>query len=585
MISCTDSAPGFTSLKDGLRVLMKCERAYGHNILAFDLPAIQKLYPKWKRPKECFDTYVTAAMRYSHIKDRDFLQARKGSFPMNLIGRHSLEAWGHRLNVPKGDVDSWEKWTPEMQTYCEQDTAVTRALILHIRKYGVSAEAVKTEHALAQYLIQQEANGWPFDHDKALELQAILAVKRERLGAELRKFFPSWKVSLGMFTPKRDDKKRGYKKGVPIERFKVKEFNPDSTAHIADRLTKMYGWKPTVFTPKGRPQVDENCLKGLTYPPIEALREYLLVGKRLEQLAEGKQAWLKTMQLDKEIGMYAIHGRVLQSGTVTHRAAHYKPNLGQVPATPKPYWKECRELFTVPDGDWLELGADVSGLELRCLAHYMALYDNGEYGKSVLAPKDSLDEIHLKNATILGTIRPIGKTWFYAFLYGAGDGKLGKILLPGASAHKQQKRGKEARAQFLAGLPALGSLVKGIKKKVAKKGYLELIDGRRVYIRSEHAALNSLLQGTGAVICKRWIVEAATRMQNERGIPLGGGWNYDYAAMGWVHDEVQNAVRSHAVKYVGDTLLASIRAMTSHFEFRIPLDGEVKTGANWAECH
>lgn len=584
MLSCTDNSLQHFSLQCGLDHLQTADRIYAHNAIGFDIPAIQKLYPGWEPKARVMDTLIVAAMRWAHQSDLDFKLNAQGKLPGNLIGRHSLEAWGHRLGLHKGNYKDWSQWTPEMQTYCEQDTAVLRQLVLRIRKAGVSPESVETEQELAEYLRRQEQNGWPFDMDRARELHTELIGRKHELSAELAGVFPPWDISLGLFTPKVNNKSRGYVKGEPLERFKTIVFNPGSTHHIADRLTALYGWRPTEFTPSGLPKVDETTLTGLDYEPVKKLQEYLTIAKRLGQLSEGKEGWLRHVKSDgprggELTGLAHIHGRVLQNRTITHRAAHSNPNIAQVPKVGSPYGAECRELFHVPKG-WVQIGADAAGLELRCLAHYMAKYDDGEYGKGVLAEKP--DDVHTRNAGVLGLGRDDGKTWIYAFLYGAGDGKLGSISVPGASPEKQKAVGSKFRKKFLKGVPAMKMLVDGVKAQAKKRGYLHLIDGRRVYIRSEHAALNSLLQGTGAVICKRWIVEFNRRLVARFGQQ---GWDGKWAALGWIHDEVQLAVRPEIADEVQEILVDAIRSLTQHFSFRLPLDGEAKAGANWKDCH
>lgn len=595
MLSCTDSEPGHPSLAEGLSLLSEADRIYGHNIIYYDMPVLAKLYPKWKAKGLVRDTYLIAAMRFAHQKDLDFPAFRRGLLPGALIGLHTIEAWGYRLGVKKvgTDIEDWSTWTPLMQRRCESDTKIVKLLVQKIREAkGLPMEAVETEHELAVYLRQQEANGWPFDIDAAISLQGKLAKMRDSVEAELKKIFLPWDVSRGMFTPKRDDKKRGYKAGVPVERFKIVEFNPGSRDHIADRLEKLFGWNPTVLTNSGRPVVSELTLSGLPYPPVPKLLEYLLLEKRLGQIAEGKEAWLNHATKDmpeggKLTGMFHIHHRVKQNGAVTHRAAHASPNLGQVPTVDNPFGAECRGLFLVPrsgpvsDADWVELGVDASGLELRCLAHYMGRYDDGAYGEVVLAPKGSDKEIHLYNANILGIPRPEGKTFIYAYLYGAGDEKLGSIIEPKSSPERQAKVGAKARAHFQKAIPALGYLVEAVREAI-KSGYLKLIDGRRAYIRSEHAALNTLLQGTGAIICKRWIVHAQRRLLVELG---PNGWRHEWAAMGWIHDEVQTGVRVRSKEKAADIWIDTIRGLRDHYNFRLPLDGDFKFGRNWAECH
>lgn len=604
VMSCTDSAPRewYTSgwryfMDTGLAALENAERIYFHNGIEFDVPALRKVYPALTLPEsKVRDSLVIARLRWAHIKDSDWDRVRKGRLPGKLLGRHSLEAWGYRLGVHKGEysewckergIEPWAEWRPEMQDYCEGDTDTTRALVLAIRKAGVSAEAVETEHELAWYLAAQQKNGVPFNVEKAVALQAKLAAKREDLGVKLRAEFGWWYAPNGETVAKRPNKTRGIIAGARYTKLKIVEFSPTSRDHIANRLQTLYGWKPQEFTDGGKPKVDDDIIGALPYPCAPLLTEYLLVSKRLGQIAEGDEAWLRYATLDRRTGAHHIYGRINQTGCVTHRASHSKPNLGQVPKVTSPYGPECRELFEVPYAPrdpWMLLGTDASGLELRCLAHYMARFDDGAYGRTVTEGRnEDKTDIHSVNqrAAELPT-RDNAKTFIYAYLYGAGDEKLGSIVAPLASPDEQRKIGAELRRKFERNVPALGYLVDDVKKKVKQNGYLKLIDGRRVYIRSEHSALNSLLQGTGAVICKRWIVENKRRFAEAFGPQ---GWNGKWAALLWVHDETQIAVRKSIAEDAARIDVASIEAMTGHFKFRVPLTGEAKLGTNWRETH
>jgi DNA polymerase-1 len=594
VVSCTNSAPGFTSLEEGLSLLSEAERVYGHNIITFDSPVIQKLYPGFKMKGELRDTLVIASMRFNNVKDADFQRFRAGTLPGHLIGKHSLEAWGYRLGVKKVgvEIEDWSTWTPLMQSRCVSDTAVNKALVERIRAAGVSNEAVETEHELAQFLFYQERNGWPFDIVKAVALQGKLAGERQVVEQKLRDFFGFWFAPNGETISKVNNKTKGIAKGAHYTKLKVIEFNPGSHKHIARCLDKLYGWKPTEFTEKsGDPKIDENVLKGLPYPPIADLRRYLLLDKRLGQLAEGKEAWLKHTTTESPVGgkitgLPHIHCHIWQSGTITHRGAHVKPNLGQVPKVGSPFGEECRELFTAGPSEFVMLGADVSGLELRVLSHYMAKWDDGKYAKLIL--EGDVHSVTLE-ALIewLGVLDPKrgrdrAKTWYYAYLYGAGDVKLGKILLPGKTPEEHKRIGLASRRLFEAKLIALGELVASIKRKAKKFGYLKLIDGRRCYIRSDHSALNSLIQGTGAVICKRWIVEYNRRFVREFGQQ---GWRGDWASLMWSHDETQTAIKPGIVEPAKLIIVSSIEHMTDHFNFRCPLTGAAKVGLNWKETH
>ena len=258
-------------------------------------------------------------------------------------------------------------------------------------------------------------------------------------------------------------------------------------------------------------------------------------------------------------------------GAITSRASHAYPNIAQVPKVGKSiYGEACRSLFRVPEG-WVMLGSDMSGLELRCLSHYMAHWDGGEYGKLVCE-----GDVHTANQQAAGLpTRDNAKTFIYAFLYGAGDAKIGSIV-KGTAA-----RGKKLKEEFLANLPALGKLKQHVTG-AAKRGHLKGLDGRLVHVRSDHAALNTLLQSAGAILCKQWITLIEDELQADG---LEHGWKGDYVFLCWVHDEVQIAVRPGMEKAVGDLCIKMAAQAGIDFDFKCPLTAEYKVGRNWAETH
>lgn len=617
VLSCTDDPRGrklgYASITEGLKLMAEADKIYLHNGIGFDIPAIQKVYPGWTYSGELIDTLVVAAFRFAHIKDQDFKRAREGSFPTHLAGRHSLEAWGVRLGCHKGEYtswckengieDPWAEWSPEMQTYCEGDTEVTNVLADHLGKHGIPPVASRIEHELAWYLAQQERNGWPIDRPKLVDLIATLSARREILSAKLRKEFGWWyKQNRKPVVPKRtmqyQKDRRLVVEGAPYTPLEVVEFNPNSRQHIEKVLRERYGWNPKDFTPSGQAKLDEKVLKGLERVGCSAdLIEFLLVQKRLGQVAEGDQAWVDHLRPNAATGMEHIHGRVWQNSCVTHRASHTNPNTAQVPKVGSPYGEECRAVWTVPSG-WVQIGADASGLELRCLAHYMAQWDGGAYGKTILEGRnEDGTDIHSVNrdalrateypdkkvqALIAELSRGSAKNWIYAYLYGAGDEKLGAMAVPLPKHYK--RLGRLLRTGFEQKIPALGALQKAVKGKVSQ-GYVIMPDGRKTYIRHEHAALNSLLQAAGAIICKAWIAEFNRRLCERFGSRPGGGWDQEWAALGWIHDEVQIACRPEHTEEVSEIIVDSIRSITALFNWRIPLDGEAKVGGSWAECH
>lgn len=541
-----------------------------HNGIKYDVPVIQKLHPGFYMPADQMaDTLTLSRLTWPDIKESDKVLLKRKVLPGKLWGSHSLKAWGYRLGILKGEYgeqeNAWEKFTPEMLTYCEQDVMVTLKLLETIEKKQPSAASVWLEHMVAWLIAKQERNGFPFSDEKARALYMKLVKVRTEIENRLRDWFPPWRIELPDFIPKVNNKKSGYVKGVPVKKWKDMVFNPGSRDHIAERLTTLFGWDPQEFTEGGKPQVSEDTLDGLPYPPIKDLVEYLMVQKRISQVGDGDTAWLK---LSKD-GF--IYGSVNTNGAVTGRATHSYPNVSQVPASYSPYGKECRDCFGAPEG-WLLVGADASGLELRCLAHFMSRYDGGAYVKVLLE-----GDVHTLNMHAAGlTSRDQAKTFIYAYLYGAGDAKIGKIV-GGTAAH-----GKRLKANFLAKTPALKYL-KDAVSVAAKKGFITGLDGRIVPIRSAHAALNTLLQGAGGIICKQWLVFLEEALQ-ARG--LKHGWDGDYAQVAWVHDEVQIACRTPEVAaIVAELAPLMVTKAGEHFKLRCPLAGEAKIGKTWAETH
>jgi DNA polymerase I-like protein with 3'-5' exonuclease and polymerase domains len=356
---------------------------------------------------------------------------------------------------------------------------------------------------------------------------------------------------------------------------KLTEFNPGSRDHVASWLKQLHGWEPKEFTNDGKPKIDDTILNQLKYPEAKVLAEYFMVAKRLGQVAEGDQAWFRHVKADGR-----IHGSVITNGAVTGRMTHAAPNMAQVPAGYSPYGPECRDLFTVPPGKRL-VGADASALELRCLAGYMARWDGGAYIKTVVdGRKEDGTEIHTVNRKALEIdSRDDAKTWFYAFIYGGGDEKLGSILLKTKGA-KARRRGKVSRDKFLANLPALGKLVDAVQKKVKTTGALKGLDGRWLYIRSPHSALNTLLQSAGAILMKVALVCLDRKLQE---LGYEPGTNYEFVAN--VHDEWQIECDEHIAEQVGMCAVAAMEEAGRQLNFRCPITGEYRAGASWKETH
>lgn len=548
-----------SKVEQGIRFLMEAEQVIGHNVIGFDLALIKKLYPWFHIPRErVVDTLILSRLLYADLSDSD---RSRGVLEGKLIGSHSLKAWGQRLDFPKDEYDSgWENYSEEMLAYNIRDVEVTDRLhTLLIGSPAYSERASVLEHKVAHIVAQQEQVGFAFDVEAAFKLTALLMQERQALESKLKDTFQPWTISTE-FIPKANNKPRGYVKGVPTFKHKTIVFNPNSRHHIADRLKVLHDWKPTEFTPDGKPKVDEKILSQLPWPEAKLLTEYLMIQKRLGMLAEGDNAWIK-MERDGR-----IHGEIITNGAVTGRATHRNPNIAQVPAVGAPYGQECRSLFTASSSYKL-VGIDVSGLELRCLAHFMARYDEGKYGREVVE-----GDVHTANQQAAGLdTRNQAKTFIYAFLYGAGPEKIGSIVGKGRNA------GAALKKRFLSKTPALAQLIDAVGR-AGSRGYLVGLDGRRLHVRSSHAALNTLLQSAGALICKQWMVEVDEMITHM-------GWNGLVRQVAWVHDECQFEVIPDLAEEFGKAAVECISRAGTFFNFQVPLTGEYKIGNNWAETH
>lgn len=405
IISCTNYDRNAVPIERGLELLEKADEIAGHNIVKFDIPVLQKLYPDFNPKGKIFDTLLMSKLVYPDIGEIDDINIRKNKFPKSLRGKYSLKAWGYRLGELKGDYcekeDCWLEWSYDMQKYCEQDVTVTKKLFDLLETKYITDESIELEHKFAKIIGLQEQRGICFDKERAIELAANLIEEKTKLEKELKTAFPPV-VKEETFIPKANNKARGYVKDVPFTKRYEVEFNPSSRQMLAERLIKKYGWKPEKETPTGLPVIDEEVIANLTYPEAPLLQRYFLVTKTLGQLAGGKNAWLKL----EHNGI--IYGGVDTIGAVTGRCTHNSPNLAQVPSGHSAFGKECRELFKSREG-FRFIGCDASGLELRMLAHYM---NDPPYTNEILN-----GDIHTKNQQAAGLpTRDNAKTFIYGFL-------------------------------------------------------------------------------------------------------------------------------------------------------------------------
>jgi DNA polymerase I-like protein with 3'-5' exonuclease and polymerase domains len=603
-------------IAEGLEHLSRAAYICGHHILGHELPLLERLY-SWRPAPNCTveDTLVLSRMLLPNIQELDDQATAMGDPPMGRHhGKHSIAAWGLRLGKckPHEDITDWSKWTPEMQERCVGDVQITTLLWQFLNADAYSREARELEHRIAPLCARIEQDGVPFNVTKAGKLRDEMVARKAALGAQLTRQFGSWLAPAAKpFTPARDDKARGYIAGAPFTRLQCITFNPSSRRHISKVLHDR-GWTPNERTPSGQPKIDDQAIAGIAsiLPEFSGLADYLVIERRLGQLADGDQAWLKHVDRGGR-----IHGAMNPMGTPHSRASHYNPNVAQVPKPTSPWGKECRELFEAPEG-WLIVGADQAGLQARAFAHYLAERDDGAYAKALLKGDPHWDTVLALGLQPEGTardkqsdlhtiLREVGaKQFYYAFLFGAGPLRIGSIIFDALHAAVQKgtasdvfyhrffkseqpdkealrRVGEQALGRFESRTPGLRQLRHALEEQARRNGWLLGLDGRRVPVRSMHSVLNFMVTSAEAVICKRWL--AAT--YDELRATFRYGWDGDVVIVLWVHDEIACCCRVEIADRVGEILVRNAKQAGVHYQFRVPLDSAYKIGRSWAEVH
>jgi DNA polymerase I len=565
---------GPDSIAAGLEHLATADVLIGQNILFYDIPVIRKLYPFYTfAAARIIDTLITTRLIWPKEKLYDMDTEQYTQVPPKLRGSASLKAWGYRLSDYKINFKDFKEYSEEMLAYCIQDVNVTTQLFRHTQKQTCSEAALKLEHDFALAIEKQIRSGFPFDVDACLDLVDDLRTKQATLEADLKELFPPKKIET-IFVPKVNNAGRGYVKGQPFTKVMHEEFNPGSRQQIVDRLQTKYGWVPEKSTEKGNPSIDDDVLSALPYPEAKPLAEYMLIKKRLGQIADGNNAWLKLV--NDETG--CMHGDVVTNGCITGRCAHRNPNMGQVPAGYSEYGKECRGLFHAPDG-WTLIGVDAKALELRCLAGYLAHWDDGEYARVVT---DESIDIHTYNQEMFGVAtRDIAKRLLYGLLYGCGALKAGTIIDPNEKDELVlRKLGSTAMNSFMQGIPALKALKDRIAHNIAKREYLIGLDGRPLFCRSDFKGLNVLLQSSGALIMKQVVIELHNKMYD-----LGYIYGHDWQQNAMIHDEVQVSCPPAMVDTLTSVALEAFPASQQFFDFQCPIHGDAHVGYCWSDTH
>jgi DNA polymerase I len=521
----TKEVKTWTNAQDFNKFIQQAVLIIAHNGISFDYPVLNRV---WK-----------TSIRLSQV--RDTLVMSRLSNP-SREGGHSLANLAKLVNRTKKEYDDFEGGlTDDMILYCQEDVIICGELYLYLLQElkGFSEQSIELEHKVQSIITKQEKHGFKLDTVKAQCLLGQWKRKLSDIEEELQTIFPP-------IITQRFSEKTGKQLKDDVE-----VFNPGSRQQIAKRLVEK-GWKPTKHTEKGAVIVDESVLDGVDIPEAKRIAEYLLIQKRVAQV----ESWLEFVSDERR-----VHGKVITNGAVTGRMTHHSPNMAQVPSSSSPWGHECRDCWTVDDGKVL-VGADASSLELRMLAHYMK---DESYAKEIVE-----GDVHTKNQLAAGLeTRAQAKTFIYALLYGAGPAKIGKIV--GGSA----KDGHELISNFLRNTPALKSLREKIER-LSEQGTLPGLDGRKLQVRSAHAALNTLLQSAGAIVMKQGLVLLSKKIQEQK-------LNANFVAN--VHDEWQIECSQEDADAVGKLAVSSIKEAGEVLGLRCPLDGEYKKGTTWAQTH
>lgn len=596
-------------LKDRLRSV---KAVAGHNVLGFDLGLLARLYGI------VVDVPVLDTLVLSRLLN------------YNIKGGHSLEAWGTRLGIAKVgvEIDDWSEYTPLMEARCVSDTDINQRLLYRYERIWSNPEwqaSLASEHFVARICKVMHDTGFPFNEEEAYHYRATLQQRIAVLDETFDKDFPPKTKLVGQYTPKLtkfgtfnrsnlrwcSDRELQSLDGGPFCRFEYVPFNPGSPRQIVERLNEA-GWKPTDKTDghadaikakprakKGSPEYaawearladfqkwgwkvnDENLATLPESAPASAfkLAERITLASRLSDLDEWIAACSSTEGQEP-----AIHGHFQSIGAWTQRLSHQKPNTANIPqakpsAKDTPFQKEIqtlngkmRGLFRARKGYRL-IGTDADGIQMRIFAHLCG--DEKLIDSLVRGRKEDGTDIHSLNRQLLGSVcgsRDVAKTFIYAFLLGAGTGKVAEIL--GCSFGEA----KIAVDQFITGLPGLKRLKQTRIPSEAAAGYFIGLDGRKVVCDSAHLMLAGHLQNGEKVIMAKALERWYSQLRAD-GIA--------FFLHNWVHDEWQTGVPDddeicqHVQKVQCDALLWA----GEQLGMSLPTPGSSDWGYTWQETH
>lgn len=550
----------------------------GHNFINFDLYQLMKLVK-------------VRGVQVHHVVDTFLLSC---IFNPSLEGGHSLEDWGRRLGLPKGDFKAFKDGlSDEMVKYCFQDTAITaevfKRLVLRMRQLNFSEQGIDIEHRAWFIIKRQERSGFAFNIKEAHILYSKLRKIEEELKNDIHKHWPPTLLPVATF--KQGKKKDGSRTSNYLRHseqyasivdnedgsyvaYDYVAFDPASPKQRVEKLIEL-GWQPEEFTKKGTPQP---TAKGSLSPSLErfveasgneairTLADWITVNSRANMI----NTWLDAY--NEKTG--CIHGRLFLANTFRYR--HSNPNSANIPAVrlnsegdvlkdrQGGFSYESRDLWVTRNPSTRRMvGVDAKGIQLRVLAHYL---NNPDFTKAVLD-----GDPHSYNQSIGGfRTRSVAKTFIYAFLLGVGDEKAGKII--GGST----RDGREVKSRFISNFPGLRQLLSSLEKQVERTGRIRLCDGLPIVVSAKHAVLGYLLQGDESRIMKQAMILVDRAIRREK---------LDVIKCGDIHDEWQaDVLCEHVDRYI-EICEECFAEAGRIFNYRLPIECDAKIGLTWAETH
>jgi len=575
----SDYDESLPSIKDGVAVLNNASLLVGHNIIGFDNRVVDRLYGTNLNSKRIHDTFVMSQV-LSYKRDH----------------KHGLAGWGEKLGNSKISYDDWSHYNKEMLRYCKQDVMVNVAIYNRLleeyaaiyKRNPLIKEGLKVEHDTAVFNALVREKGWNFNMDKAKE---TLATMYERMFQIERIIEPK----LGMKTVYIDKEPQfpKYKKngdynhhtvrklseylGHPVnpsdthlmgpgdsfQRSREEQIELGSTDLVKDWLLSQ-GWKPDEYQKKKvgfewvtmGPKLTSTSLKAFGKDG-ELIDEYYTIRSR-KAVIEG---WIDKVRDGR------LHGNMWTCGTPTFRCRHEV--IVNLPAVDAEWGKELRELLIADEGT-VVVGADSSGNQLRGLCHYVA---NDEFTNEVI-----YGDQHQRNADSLGCSRPVAKSYLYAYLFGAGDAKLGQVLT-GKSNKAVGAKSKEDFARGIKGLQELKDKLSKIWKNTrfsSGEGKIPGLDGRPVFVPSDHQALNYLLQSAEGITCKAAVSYAMQKIKEE-GLRAEPRLFY--------HDEMAYVAHPDDAERVGQILKDAFKEAPKMFGVMCMSGGDPCYGTSYADVH